>query len=657
MRFDSLMQASVQPKQRKALAFLSSPRGINTLAPSRELGPNELVTCTNFKLIPGPAQKGQLTTILASRPGLKKVTTATTNDKSIKHAAYIPIAGTYKFLLVDSDHKLYSCTGSEPTLDPGSSEKTLEGEATIVPFNDEAIILDGSYIKIWDGTSVELAYDDGSGTRARLYHSTCETLSDSKGRDLYSGATTRCGAKFTTPSWDAGYTIPLTRAKLWLSKTGSPTGTVSAKIYNADGSSLLATAETTLNPATQLTTSAKVFEFTWASDATQDMAASTAYIIAVEYSGGDASNYVTVHGYTEASGGDQYYYDGSWNNDATAGTAIDVYPSLPPKGKFGAVLGARLFVAGDPDYPGRLWFGNANSVLDWSTTDGGGYVSSVDYSSSAFPIGAIVSHFGQLLIFGKEEQPYLAVLQGANPSSYAIKPSWQQLWSTHKTALSLPNDVWFASGIGVQHLQGTESYGDLRSYPASDPVHDAVRDNWDTDAIVGYHPKDGQYILKLSGRTNLLACHVGLPGRPWTEYALANSVTPTCFLTAQNDLYLGGDDGNLYRFDESLHQDDSNDLTFALKTGIAEHPFGTMHYKLFYTDVGRNVTSYKLDFYTDGGSVDRTVDVSPEAAIQQGRVELTGDSLQVGMDTFVITGHFQVRNLLIDAVRLARRGR
>lgn len=654
--FALAMQAATQHpaprQQRKPIVFWANPKGIFTNVDARLLTRDDLKEATNFRLVPKMVED-KVSLVLASRPGLKRVTATTTNSKAIKHAAYCPISGTYKFLLIDSDHKLYECTGSEPALVAGSSKKTLQGEATILPFDDQALILDGSYLKIWDGTSVELAYDNGTGARARLIHTSCETLADTPSQNLYSGSYTRAGAQITTPSWTSGYTIPLTRAKFWLSRTGDPTGNVTAAIYNSDGSNLLATATTTLS-ATKLTTNAKLFEFTWSLSATQDMAPSTSYIIAILYSGGSATDYVTVHGYTEASGGDCYRYDGSWANVGTAGIAIDVYPSLPPKAKFGAVYAGRPYIAGDPDYPGRLWYGNL-SALDWSTENGGGYVSAVDTSSSGFKIGAVLSQFGDLVVFGTDEQPFACLLSGDSPSNYELSPSQQNVNTTHKTAIAIANDIYFSSGSGVMHLAGTEVKGDLITYPVSERIQDAIEDNWDDDAFAGYYPKDGLYLLKLTGKTNILACHTQLGGKIWTEWALANSVTPHCFMTAQNECYMGGSDGHLYRFDISEHQDNSNALTYSLLSGKQDSPFGTVIYERVALSVVGSVTSYRFDIYVDGsGTAKETLYMSSPTDIEQKTINVEGDTVQIGLDTFVVTGHFYVAPIVLQARKLTR---
>lgn len=641
----------------------SKAKGLITRIPPHLLSPDEFESFKNFYLIPKDPRGENL--LIGSRPGLLKVTTATTNDKGIECGAYIQIGGTFYYLLVDTDHKLYSCTGSEPSLNPGSAktlpsgDNALEGEAQIVPFNDQAIILDGSYIKVWDGSNLTLAYDNGTGSRARMVHQSCETLADANSVNL-DNSNTRAGEQITTDSWTSGYTIPLTKVKFWLSKTGSPTGTISCKIYNSDGSSELATATTTFNIATEVTENEKLYTFEFSLSATQDLSPSTSYIIAVVYSSGDGSNYLTVHGYSKASGGKQYYHDGSWHNVSTAGMAIDVYPSLPPKGSFGAVKSGRLFVAGDPDNEGYVWFGNENSVLDWSTSDGGGYVSAIDNSANSFPVGALVTHFKELIVIGKSEQPYISILTGDSPSEYSLPPTQQHVAGNQKSVIPLPNDIIVTSEAGTTGLKGVEAKGDLRTYPASRQIQDIVRDNWDTDAFAGYISKDGLYVLKLSGLSDLYVCHTALPDTPWAKWTLANSVTPTCFFMGQNTLYMGGSDGNLYRFDYDEYQDqdgqgDKNSLTFEVKTGVLESSFGEALVRHYYANVSREVSSYKIKFYVSGGGVKRSIDVVPAQRVQQNRVNVVGDSIQIELDSFSITAPFEIHGVALEVIKLKRR--
>lgn len=118
----------------------------------------------------------------------------------------------------------------------------------------------------------------------------------------------------------------LTRVRFKLKKTGSPTGNLVAKLYNHTGvygtssvpdGAAIATSDNF--DVSKLTTAYQEFEIGFTTQ--YEMLASTNYCIAVEYTSGDGSNYVSVDGdATGTHGGNLATYAGSWS--ATAGADL-----------------------------------------------------------------------------------------------------------------------------------------------------------------------------------------------------------------------------------------------------------------------------------------------------------------------------------------------
>lgn len=136
---------------------------------------------------------------------------------------------------------------------------------------------------------------------------------------LYSGATTARGQSFTT-----GAATLLNRARFNMSKVGSPTGTMVAKLYAHSGTygtssvptgSPVATSETV--DTTILPVSSSLIEFEFLDGYV--MTAVTQYVIVVEYNGGDVSNQATVFIDTTSPthGGNLCFWNGSWGAEAT----------------------------------------------------------------------------------------------------------------------------------------------------------------------------------------------------------------------------------------------------------------------------------------------------------------------------------------------------
>jgi len=533
---------SRQPKNLKPLVLDKFNLGLNTSLSAAAIQQNEASMLVNFKFLP--------TGGIETREGLTRYTTsALAND--IAHIAFFPFdidlsnlriftdttdrewensagrqwatevpasTGTDELIVTQPDNKLYLLNASKAPVE----KATLEGDAIIIPFGDKALICDGSYLKYWDKNTdtVKIAYDDGSGSDGYQYNNTA--LTPDTMIKLYNLGNTKAGVSFETQDWDSGYTITITKVEIYALKSGSPTGSVGCALYLDSDDSLVATATTTYSAA-NIGVSSEKLTFTFASGA---MSPLTIYNAVLTYAGGDASNYIQLECDTTTASGDAKYYDGVWKDDALKYAVVGVKPGRPPSASYGIVQDNRIFLAGDPYNKGVMWYSNLNTAFDWSTTNGGGWIGVIDDNTTNYPTGGIVSFFSNIYIFGQQSQPYLCKLTGSDPTDYAISPILQRVYSTHKTAINIVNDLWFGNESGINALSGVEQYGDLRSSCESDPVDDRIKSYWtDDDAFAEYYGATGQYFLKQKNYARCLIAHTKNPtisqGRvryPWTEY-------------------------------------------------------------------------------------------------------------------------------------------
>jgi len=516
------------PKRKRpggVIPLAGFPHGLRTDVPAFQIQKTELAKCINYKFLKG----GKLE---SRAPIIKYSNSATTSNATVKLFERVPIGGTNRDLLVDSNFKLYYLDGS---LDP-TSIGTLEGDAVILAYNGVAVILDGSYIKYLDGVgaaNLKIAYDDGTGTSGYQF----DNISGDEDSTvkLGDGTNTRIAYKFTSQSWTTGYTIPPTTFTVKLSEAGTASATaITARLRLVSDNSILAAKEL-LADATDLTGVATEYSITFtSSDITTEMSRNVAYYMSIEHTGGDGVNHVLVHCSDVASAGVCYKWTGAaWVNVTTQNPIMSLRPGMPPKASFGCNHNNRLFVAGDSDNPGYSWYCNLTH-LDWSTDDGGGYVGAVDENNNNYEIGALQSLYNDLFVYGTEDQPYLCKLSGATPTNYSLPHLFQRVWSTHKTLRSVGNDLWGASEIGVDTLSGVQEYGDLRTFSVSDPVADRITDHWaSSTAIAEYNPFDGHYLLCMPSYHGVLIGHTktptvdptGMGSRyPWSEYEFYKNI-------------------------------------------------------------------------------------------------------------------------------------
>ena len=457
--------------------------GLNTNVAADRIAPTEASKLINWKIRKGGG--------LVSRPPIIKYSaTATTNNAAVKTCEEVNIGGTTYTLLVDANDILYYLNEDLEATTIG----TLEGATTIMSYNGVALLFDGSYIKYLDGvTSIKICYDGGTGTSGYMVDDTA--LTQDAFLAVGNGTNTKAAKKFTTPAWDSGYTIPITTIGVYLDKAGSPSGSVSAVLRNSTTGAAMATK--TLCSCSDITEGTPaLFTATFlAADVTTEMSPSTAYYASIEYAGGDGANYVKLVCYNIGSGGDSYYNDGAWKADATKDVVLKVGPGRPPKGKFGEIWNKRPFVAGDPDNPGYVWYGNLTH-LDWSTTDGGGYIGMIDSDNDNFEVGGLKAFYGNLYVFGTQSQPYLSTISGGSPSEYVQSLTFQRPWCTHLTLTDAVNDIWYFTNEGAVPISGVQEYGDLRAQAETDPVSDRFDNYWGSStAVAGYYPVDGQVWL------------------------------------------------------------------------------------------------------------------------------------------------------------------
>ena len=568
--------------------------GLNTY-----VSPDRIATTEASKLVNWMVRKGGS---LVSRPPLIQYSTkATTSNASVDYIREVNIGGTLYVLLIDANHKLYYLNGSlEPTL-----IGTLEGDATIMSYNGVGVIFDGSYIKYLSSTSaVKIAYDGGSGTTG-IQVSYLSTSQDTF-LALGNGTNTRVAEKFTTQAWDTGYTIPITQVSVYLDKNGAPSGSVTAVLRKfSDGSSMASKVLCDASDAS-VGTPAKFTALFTSADITVEMSPSTAYYASIEYAGGDAGNYVKVMCNNIGSGGLSYYYDGSWHADTTKNCVLSVSPGRPPKGKFGTIWNKRPWVAGDSSNKGAVWYGNL-SIFDWSTTNGGGYISMVDDNSTNFEVGAMESFYGNMYVFGTQAQPYLVKISGTEPSDYAQEMTFQRPWATHRTLAAAVNDLWYSTAEGTAPISGVQEYGDLRTFFASDPVTDRFERYWSSTAsIADYYPEDGQVWVVLNYH-RVLVCHTKLATAdpsgggaryPWAEYEFYRndfSSSSYCWIKSQNgtdEWFLSApqyEDWTGY-----TEVDPNSHITVAANTITADLDLGETAY--VYYDFGSSVISGDFEY-------------------------------------------------------------
>lgn len=594
---------------------------------------------------------------LRTREGLYRLTDAAkglSGGKYFKTIAIIPISGTDRMLGVSDDYKLYKITGAEAAMDVGAAIATLSGNTQILAFAGYAVLCDGGYLKYYDNSAVNIAYDDGTGTRGYMFnHLTDDNDASAK---LYTGSILKIGNQETTAAFGAGYTIPTTKIRVWLSKLGSPTGTAQAHVWDNTGTSLGSSSNTV--DVSTLSTNAAVFDFEFA--AGTSLSQSTAYLYGIEYTStsSDINNCVNVFYDTVASGGvlRSYTVAGGWTvADTTKSMLVAIKPGLPPKADFGCVAHNRLHLV-DSSYKGKLQIsapgGESGGMFDWCTPTLAGYVNSIDDDANSYPIGAVAEKYGDIWIWGKAKQSYLARLSGTSPDDWVIKLTGQEIYTSYLSIQDTIDDLFFASKLNCHSLAGSDQYGDVRAGGIGNPIKNLFEDYWTTSAFSGYWGNTGQYFIYLPSYGTLV-CHTKDLLKRWTRYTY-KSLTESAYFGTDSKFYVACTNGHLYRLSSTLFADAGTAYDITLEGGIVEFPFGEMELvKIYQMMPTSGVTTATLHIYPNGSSTaKRDLSVAAGTVPQGTNCRMNAKSLKIKLDTVAFTATTHFGAIIIRARRL-----
>ncbi len=602
--FERLQANATRVRPPRQVTFGYGPwyGGLLTERRAEQAKPSECSELLNFVM----TEEG----IARTRNGTSLVSSGASGE--IKFVRDVKVGSTWYTIYTDSNNVLYYDVSGSAT-----SIATLLGEAHFVGFMGLLLLFDGGNVKFWNGTAIDIAYDNGTGTTTPYQHNN-RLGSDDTFLALGNATNTRVANKFTTQTWDTGYTIPPTTFFVWLEKVGNGyTGTdnvaITAYIRRVDTDAEVAS-KTLSATAGAIAASATEYDITFTSDdITSELAPATEYYLSVEYDNGDATNYIKVHcsDNDDGAGVSLVYTGGAWAADGDKDCLMALKPGMTPKLVFGVVHKDRIFgIEGiDGTNPGQIWYCAAGNHLDWSTSNGGGNVKVIDSSATNYPVGGLVSWYQRLWVFGTTRQPFLGELSGDTPSDYVVNDTLQMVSGHYKSIRAIPSDVMFFQKTGVISMKTIQEYGDIRTSTQTDSIRHTIHRYFTESAIGGYDPEWGLYLLKLPDFDKTIVVHTNIKAArrkgvveqsfsPVSLWDFAFSGEPTAFGDGNGFALIGTDDGKVYKMDNTVVQDDDNDVTYSLKSHYLLTRFGeTAAHKVSsgaFSSVG---CTYDINFY------------------------------------------------------------
>lgn len=516
--------------------------GLRTSVPPLMIKATELTECINFQINKG----GQLQT----RAGLEKLNT-TSLGKILTLAACKIGSSTFK-LIQTSDFVIHKFNTDGTTTALG----TAEGQAEIISYGGYAIVADGGRLKYIDSSeTLKMVWDGGDGVDASFFYNISDTIT---GQINYTTAGTN-QINFTTPAWTAGYTIPLTKLKVKLGRVGTGgAGYPTLTVYRTSDNAVMAHG-TTAVAASAIAPDPGDFEDVNLTSVIE-VSPNTAYYVRFSMTSYSTSNYIV------------------WYTGASSIPICKVSPGLAPVAGAMLVHNRQLWLYADENNRGTLYFNNY-APFDWSTPGYAGYLTTLDDNKDSYPIGAAVSFYGSLYVYGTEDWPYFLQLTGTDGSDFELSDLHQPLWTLPRMIISALNDVWSVSRGGVASLSGVNLFGDVRTYSESFAIDNQIEALWSEESKVGYHKERGQLFVLVGGKmfvahaksaatiNNEDITHVRYP---WSEYQY--NFTPSC-LGEWGDLVIGSEEGFIYQPVGTLTKDDNTDFYISMKTKYYQTPF------------------------------------------------------------------------------------
>lgn len=281
------------------------------------------------------------------------------------------------------------------------------------------------------------------------------------------------------------------------------------------------------------------------------------------------------------------YTTGAWSITATGApdNLTSIYAAYTttagaPKSKGGFVRASRLYMWGDSDYPSRLWYSAPNDETSWE-----GYLD-VD-PLDGFALIACLNYFQSIIAVKGSSVHRINGYPG--DTTFSVQPLMQNIGAvSHRGCLSANNMVSFvASKQGWLAMRPTQEYGDIsQTTNLSSRFKSEITAYTNSDAYAEYNGLDNQLWLSLFSLGDQLQEVYVLNMETGGQLSMYEfSFGHTSYKYVNNEMLIGGSDGNLYRLNHDSGRYTDNAVSYSADTFIRgtmtdfETPFNRKHNK------------------------------------------------------------------------------
>ncbi len=277
-----------------------------------------------------------------------------------------------------------------------------------------------------------------------------------------------------------------------------------------------------------------------------------------------------------------------WNGLATVpGNAEAATPPPDGAGKYLGVYNAQLVMAGNPDFPFRLYLSDTLDGEDWTTGQATSF--DVDYDGDPNGITAIFPPFQGRLFFATRRSVY--ELSGTDLDTFNINPVTKGVGCVCQGSVAATaNDIIFASDRGVHSLRkmitSDQTEVNFLTRPLQKLWTEMLATNLLTQIQAVWEETNNLYVITVpsSGQTTndiVLVYNINFEFWPGTWLDVDARSLSTVLLTEKQYVLEGREDGRIAFLDGTLTTDFGTGFSSVFKTKKFFPGGDIVHQKMF----------------------------------------------------------------------------
>ena len=230
----------------------------------------------------------------------------------------------------------------------------------------------------------------------------------------------------------------------------------------------------------------------------------------------------------------------------------------------------RLWVFGYPSSPSQVWYTAAGDITDFTGSDSGTILFDEDDGDRV--MGLSQPWQGRLYVFKGPNLGSVWNLSGTTVNSFTKTRMFSAApCVSHRSIVTTPNDIYWASQYGIHSLKATDQFGDTAQTLLSSPIQDTFQGLSPArlDQIIGFHHPTRNIVgwFCSQGGVNDICLVYNYVIGAWSVWRFTGFSGASCMVaitpgTRKSRLYIGGYDGYVYAADQPIQADENLDQAY-----------------------------------------------------------------------------------------------